>query len=72
MAEEESANDLLCLLDHSLESLHISQIALGEPHGNAVGQDAVKGRILEDHQQLLINVNFPKHSQEMQTLLCYS
>ena len=44
--------------------------AVGEPKRDAVGQDALNCRAVIGHQQLLTDVHFPKHSQEVQVLLC--
>ena len=40
---------------------------MGEPHCDAVGQNALDGRAGKGHQLLLTDVIFSEHSQEVQT-----
>ena len=69
VGEEGAADDLLCCLAHSKESLLIFHGATREPHFDAVGRDALDGRIVEGHQQLHTDVLSPEHFRKVQTLL---
>ena len=62
VGREGASDDLLCCLDHSLETLPICHVAVGEPHHDAVGRDALDGRAIESQQQLLADVTFTEHS----------
>ena len=60
---------IFCAICHTLKSLPICHGAVGEPHCDAVGQDAINGSAVKGQQQLLTDVIFSAHSQEVQMLL---
>ena len=57
---------IFCALLTTLWSLSLSASV---PHRDAVGQDALDGRVVQGHQRLLTDVIFAEHSMEVLTLL---